>query len=108
MRQKSLTEDGGDASIDREVSGVTVRTRILEGVDLSRALGRFLKERVHIIAVVDEYGGLAGILTLEDVIETLLGLEIVDEFDPAEDMQHLARRVWKRRVRNLGLDVDEH
>jgi len=81
--------------------------KIFEGTDLSHALGRFLKERVHIMMVLDEYGGLSGILTLEDVIETLLGLEIVDEFDTAEDMQHLARRLWRRRARELGLDVDD-
>jgi len=81
--------------------------KILEGVDLSRAFDRFLKERVHIMQVVDEYGGLSGVLTLEDVLETLLGLEIVDEFDVTDDMQSLARRLWKRRARQMGLDVNE-
>lgn len=81
--------------------------RIPANTNLSRALNRCLREHIHILAVVDEYGGLSGVLTLEDILETLLGLEIVDEFDPAEDMQHLARRLWKRRARRLGLDVDE-
>ena len=68
---------------------------------------RFLKERVHIMQVMDEYGGFSCILTLEDLVETLLGLEIVDEFDHSEDMQALARSLWKKRVEKLGLDFDE-
>jgi len=81
--------------------------KILEQVDLSNAFDRFLKERVHIMLVMDEYGGFSGVLTLEDVLETLLGLEIVDEFDDTEDMQVLARKLWKQRAGKLGLDFDE-
>ena len=81
--------------------------KILEQIDLSNAFDRFLKERVHIMLVMDEYGGFSGILTLEDVLETLLGLEIVDEFDTTVDMQDLARKLWKRRASKLGIDLDE-
>jgi len=79
---------------------------IPEQVDLSRALDRFLKERAQIMLVVDEYGGLAGILTLEDVLETLLGIEIIDEGDTSEDMQRLARQLWEQRARDMGLDIE--
>jgi CBS domain containing-hemolysin-like protein len=80
--------------------------KIIEQADLSNAFDRFLKERVHIMLVIDEYGGFSGVLTLEDVLETLLGIEIVDEFDDTEDMQVLARKLWKQRASNLGLDFD--
>ena len=60
-----------------------------DSVDL--ALETFLKSKVQILAVVDEFGGTAGLETMEDAIETLLGEEIVDELDEHEDMRELAR-----------------
>lgn len=81
--------------------------KILESIDISRAFDRSLRQRAHLILVVDEYGGMAGILTLEDVLENLLGLEIVDEMDHAEAMQLLARQLWKQRAKELGLKVED-
>jgi len=77
-----------------------------ESLSLAQAFNRLLRVRAHIVQVVDEYGCLAGILTLEDIIETLLGLEIVDEGDAAVDMQEYARRLWRRRAREMGLEID--
>jgi CBS domain containing-hemolysin-like protein len=48
-----------------------------------------------------------GILTLEDILETLIGLEIVDEGDAATDMQQHARRLWHKRARKMGIEIEE-
>ena len=66
-------------------------------------LDKFITEKEHISLVVDEYGGMEGIVTMEDIIETLLGIEIVDELDNNEDMRALARRNWELRARKMGL-----
>ncbi len=73
---------------------------------LSNLLEFLLDQRQHIALAVDEYGGTKGLVTTEDVVETLLGMEIVDEMDRVEDMQALARRQWEKRAKALQLEVD--
>ncbi|WP_222982854.1 CNNM domain-containing protein [Flagellimonas meishanensis] len=63
----------------------------------------FVKKREHVSLVVDEYGSVSGLVTMEDVIETLLGLEIMDESDNVEDLQMLARKNWESRAKRLGI-----
>jgi CBS domain containing-hemolysin-like protein len=72
---------------------------------LNVALEQLLTSREHIQLVVDEHGGMDGIVTLEDVVETLIGMEIVDEADQIEDMRRLARQKWRERVERLGIDL---
>jgi CBS domain containing-hemolysin-like protein len=72
-------------------------------VPLHALFERLMRENAHIALVVDSYGGTEGVVTMEDFIETLLGLEIVDEVDTVADMQAMAREQWRRRARNAGL-----
>ena len=77
-----------------------------ESVSLTALLERFLKDRQHIAIVVNEHGGTDGLVTLEDLIETLMGMEIMDETDDVEDMRALARKQWVERAKAMGLEAD--
>ena len=87
-------------TLKREIKTVT------GNMSLSSLFGFLLDKHQHIALVVDEYGGTKGLVTTEDVVETLLGMEIVDEMDKVQDMQALARQQWAKRAKALGLDVN--
>ena len=72
-----------------------------ETVDVARVLEEFTKRHEHIFLVIDEYGGTAGIITLEDALESLLGTEITDETDLVVDLRELAK---KRHSRKFGFE----
>ncbi len=73
--------------------------RVSEKLPVQQLLDMFIKSRAHLFLVEDEFGQTAGIVTLEDAIETLLGREILDEHDTVEDMQELARQQYRQRLR---------
>ena len=96
--------DNGDkqlSSYRRELTVITDKTTI------SAAFNELLELRVHMLLIVDEYGGIEGIVTLEDILETLLGLEIVDEKDNTVDMQKEARKLWKQRAQHMGIELEK-
>ncbi len=74
---------------------------VSERASLELVFDRLLGGKRHILLVLDDYGGVAGLVTLEDVVETLLGIEIVDEADKVEDLRKLARQKWEERRRKL-------
>ena len=75
--------------------------RVSEDLPVAQLLDIFIKNQAHLVLVEDEFGQTAGIVTLEDAIETLLGREIVDESDEVVDMQELARRKYRERLRDV-------
>jgi CBS domain containing-hemolysin-like protein len=78
---------------------------IIVNTDIFHAFEEFTRADSHIMMVVNEYGDIEGLITLEDIFETLIGMEIVDESDRIADMQKLARERWKKKSRELGLDA---
>ncbi|ARD23313.1 CNNM domain-containing protein [Shewanella japonica] len=66
-----------------------------------------IKRNTKIAMIVDEYGSGEGIVTLEDIVESLLGLEIVDSNDPVTDMQQLARKLWGTRMKHKGIVLSD-
>lgn len=77
---------------------------IPENVALDQALEQFLQKRQHLFLVVDEYGGVEGLLSMEDVMETMLGAEIVDEADHIIDLRALAKQRRDARVAQIKQD----
>ena len=95
-----LVEDEDDlklSAIKREIQAVR------SDMPLPKVFETLSTQRSHLAIVVDQYGSLVGIVSMEDVLETLLGLEIMDEFDAEKDLQTLARKNWEERARTIGL-----
>jgi CBS domain containing-hemolysin-like protein len=90
------------ADLKREI------TVVLPDMPITDLFDVMISSKEHIALVVDDYGNVQGLATMEDVIETMLGLEIMDESDSVADMQALARKNWEQRSRKLGLNVPEY
>ncbi|HET8854351.1 MAG TPA: CNNM domain-containing protein [Salinimicrobium sp.] len=97
--EEMLDEKGPEplSSLKREIQVTSMETPI------PQLFENFIEKRNHLSIVVDEYGNTTGLVTMEDIIETLLGLEIMDESDSIENMQKMARKNWELRAKKLGL-----
>lgn len=92
---QEIIEGNGDNDLESIVRRFLVEP---ESANMATVFSRLIKKNEHIVLIVDEYGGTSGIATMEDIIETLLGLEITDESDDIEDMQKWARENWKNKT----------
>jgi CBS domain containing-hemolysin-like protein len=93
-----------------EVSLATLKkplTVLPETATILNSLKILMQQKVQIALVVNEYGSPLGLLTMEDLIESLLGMEIVDITDPVVNMQHLARSMWEQRIQEKGIMLSE-
>ena len=79
---------------------------VSENDSIYDAFKTMTQEKQQLMLVVDDFGGMAGVVSMEDVVETLLGMEIVDEADSNEDMQVLARSLWAKRAKAMGLNIE--
>ena len=99
------------AKLEKEMAEDKFKTRIR---DISRPIlsfpedepvgniwEKFLEKKEHISVIIDEYGTFRGLVTLEDVIETMLGQEIVDETDEVVDMQEYAKEQWEKAQKDI-------
>ncbi|KYG64443.1 CNNM domain-containing protein [Bdellovibrio bacteriovorus] len=95
---EALSNDQHDKKIGEMVTPIS---SIPERMTVSQVLDFFIKEKEHVALAVDEYGIVAGLVSLEDAVETLLGVEIVDELDNVEDMRKFALEQWQLRKQKL-------
>ena len=95
-----LADDDKDTNLKTLKRKVTV---VAPEMQLPELFDSLLEERSHMAIVIDEYGSVLGLLTMEDILETLLGIEIVDETDQEVDLQILARKKWQKRAKKHGL-----
>ena len=101
---REMALDNGSKNLSELKRDIIVVGRNLP---IPKLFTKLVESRNHMALVVDEYGSVSGIVTMEDVIETLLGLEIMDESDNVSDLQFMARKNWEIRAKKLGILEDK-
>jgi CBS domain containing-hemolysin-like protein len=91
---EALTHDRDATKISELTSPIQT---VSEKITVSQVLDFFIRQKEHVALVVDEYGIITGLISLEDAVETLLGVEIVDEFDSVADLRQFALEQWQIR-----------
>ena len=76
-------------------------------IPVDQLFQRFISERHQIMLVADEFGTIVGLVSFEDIIETIFGFEILDEQDKVADLQEHARGLWRERARRMGILIEE-
>lgn len=102
---KEMATGNGSKQLSEIKRNIIITNRNLP---IPKLFEQLVESKNHMSLVVDEYGSVSGLVTMEDVIETLLGLEIMDESDTVEDLQLLARKSWETRAKRLGLFDDKN
>ncbi|MGJ8745925.1 CNNM domain-containing protein [Polaribacter sp.] len=98
---EAIINGDGDATLATIKRDIVITERDLSIPDL---FDKLIKVKEHIALVVDEYGSVSGLVSQEDVIETLLGLEIMDESDNVADLQQHAKKTWEKRSKDMNTE----
>ncbi|MFD0834652.1 CNNM domain-containing protein [Mariniflexile aquimaris] len=101
---KEMALDNGSKMLSELKRNIIIVDRNLP---IPKLFEQLVETRNHMALVVDKYGSVSGLVTMEDVIETLLGLEIMDESDNVSDLQLSARKSWEARAKKLGILDDD-
>lgn len=101
---QGMIEQRGDESIQSLIRELLI---VPEDTKVNALMNMMMERHEPISLVVDEFGGMEGIVTMEDAVETLLGLEIMDEMDNTTDMQAMARHRWEKRAKVMGIDIEQ-
>ncbi|WBX76343.1 hemolysin family protein [Tenacibaculum ovolyticum] len=96
----ALIDKKGNEPLKSIKRDIIIANRDLSIPDL---FNKLVKKREHLALVVDEYGSVSGLVTQEDVIETLLGFEIMDESDSVADLQNLAKKNWEKKSKDIDI-----
>ena len=95
---EKMAEDKFNVALDEIIRPIMT---FKEDDSVSDIWEKLIEKKEHISAILDEYGSLRGIVTMEDVIETMLGHEIVDEKDEVVDMQEYAKEQWEKAQKDI-------
>jgi len=95
-----LVNNQGDKKINSIKREIVI---IPDTLTLRTAFQKMNNKKGHMAVVVDEHGGLRGLISLEDIFETLFGMEFTDETDSVEDLRKFAQNRWEKRAKSLGL-----
>jgi CBS domain containing-hemolysin-like protein len=107
VRKDDIYRSAAEGHLDRSLMDLKRDLlTVLETKELPNLMQTMVSERVSMSLVINEYGDPLGIATMEDLVETMLGMEIVDESDSHIDMQQRARELWRLRAKAAGLGLD--
>jgi CBS domain containing-hemolysin-like protein len=103
VRRRDILKAAGEGRREVKIRELMAKAHIVpENATLSDALHDLVRAHQHLAVVVDEFGAFAGVVTLEDIFESLLGVEIYEKDDPHPDMRELARQRGHRVGRRTG------